>query len=554
MPRKASCKVIGCVKTNHKRASNGKKCEGIIKLDNIQVMCCDIRASFNYKNAIGAKFCEDHKEDKMLNSQFKYCEENEECTNRENIKGSKICKDHYNILNNIKEKPKLRKPLAKECHFQALNSEGNLIYTCFKGSNYNFKGLKPRYCKDHVKQVSDKLPGGHISQMRNVRAITCKYYIDEENDCINIATCKINGIKMYCPDHAKIEKVTEMIKSTIIKKECKFQDCKTIPSYGYKDNGKNIYICCVSHIKSLQPFYEQEIKQLYKKCKFEGCEERARKESEEGKHDVAYCYSHGKGLKDNSKKICKFESGCDKEASHNIKTENEPIYCPDHKKNNMCSKKAIICNFEECTSAAYYSKEKDSYERFCAQHRDDNMKNYISPICIGCNEIQIRHYDNMLCANCDPKGKKRNAEFAVRNYLKDNNINFIYNKYLNNREDINYRPDFVIKFNKINIIIEVDENQHKDINYNSEEENKRMKSIFKSFNNSIIIRFNPDNYIKNNKLIESSLEQRLPILLNFINELSKEQSINLNNLYYMYYDCKCKTECCNIHTIKFVLD
>ncbi len=133
-----------------------------------------------------------------------------------------------------------------------------------------------------------------------------------------------------------------------------------------------------------------------------------------------------------------------------------------------------------------------------------------------------------------------------------NNIEFDYNKQIKlEYKNISkrYRPDFVIKSDLINIIIEVDENQHG--RYTNEEEFERMKAVYKSFNTKIaIIRFNPDKY--NNK--ETSLNKRLPILLNFINELINSPDDDNNQLYYMFYDCQCTIECCSIHRYKFVLE
>lgn len=542
MPRQTKCKVDNCSRAEHKAASNGKRCEGVINLDNGKVTCCDVRASFNYKNVKGALFCGDHMNPTMLNSQFKYCEYEDACVNKENAKGSKICKEHYNIQNNIEETPKPRKILAKNCHYKSIEN-GELKYTCNRGSNYNYKGLQPRYCKDHVKDISGKEPGGHISQMRNVRDTTCKFYIDDENDCIAIATCKINGIKMYCSEHLKEIETEEKIESSISKKKCKFEGCTITPSYGYKnENNKKIYLCCVSHINDVKHLYDGEIKQLYKECIFVSednikCTERARKESEEGKRDIAYCYGHGKGLKDNSKKTCKYEKGCTNEATHNIKTEKMPLYCCKHAKLyvGMCSKKNITCHFESCTTDAYFNKYKGCYERFCAKHADDDMKNYISPICIGCDLIQIRHYDNMLCARCDPNGKKRVAEFAVYDLLTNNNINFIYNKYLKEKIEIIYRPDFVIKFDSIIVIIEVDENQHQ--GYNKDEEFKRMKVIYDHFKTkTAIIRFNPDEYKNDIDSFNPNLKFRLTVLMSFIKDLADMPDDDLNQLYYMFYD------------------
>lgn len=516
---------------------SGIQCEGINYNNKKGTYPCGKSASFNYKG-LQPKFCKTHANNidkKMVNVQNNDFCIYEDCTLKPYKKGIKYCEDHDfdNADLTLEEKMKS----SKVCKYK----------DCKNSSNYNYKDKQPKFCKDHAIIISGKELGGHISQMRNVKNTTCKYYIDDENDCIAIATCKINGIKMYCPNHAKVEKVTEIMKSTVIKKKCKFENCNIIPSYGYLNgNNKKIYICCQSHIKNLQPFYEQEIKQLYKECKIEGCNERARKESEEGKHDIAYCYKHGKELNDNSKKKCQFEGGCKKEATHNYKEIREPILCKDHKQDNMRSKKNICCNYKDCIIDGNFSLNKDDKERYCKDHKSDNMYHYISEICKNCNKFLERN-ESTECSNCNPTIYLNSKEEQVRKLLINNNIEFEYNKGIKGTNNNNpLKPDFKINCENYYIIIEVDENQHK--RYKDEYEINRIKKIREKLDkNIIILRFNPDSFKVNNKLNQIHFEDRLKFLLSIIKELINEQNTSYIELYKMYYDCKCTSYCSFMH-------
>jgi len=523
---------------------SGIKCEGINITTRRGTNPCNDSASYNYKG-LQPKFCKKHANNvdkKMVNVQNNDFCIHGDCILKPYKSGIKFCEEHDYDNSDLTLEEKMKS--SKVCKYK----------NCKNGSNYNYKDKQPKFCKDHAILVSKKELGGHINQMRNVKNTTCKYYIDNENDCIAIATCKINGVKMYCPIHAKVEKVTEIMESTVIKKECKFKDCEIIPSYGYVNNGKKVYICCQSHIKNLQPFYEHEIKQLYKECKIEGCNERARKESEEGKHDIAYCYNHGKELKDNSKKICKFEGGCEKEATHNYKEIREPVLCKDHKiKGKMDNKKNITCSEDNCIKIGYLSLKKEDSERYCNDHRTDKMYNYISKKCESCNLFQVRK-ESKLCSYCNPNARKKEKEDAVYNLLINNNIEFEHDKSIGfSCSDKAFRPDFKIDCGTHFIIIEVDEKQHK--YYDKRCEFVRMNNIYLTLGlPTIFIRFNPDKFKINGILNQTLLKTRLNHLLIIIKELINEQNVKFIELYYMYYNCNCETKCNYLHAKDFVLD
>jgi hypothetical protein len=65
------------------------------------------------------------------------------------------------------------------------------------------------------------------------------------------------------------------------------------------------------------------------------------------------------------------------------------------------------------------------------------------------------------------------------------------------------RPDLLVDLGYQIIMVEIDENKH--LNYDCSCENKRIMELSKDLGHRpiVFIRFNPDNYIKNNKMISS---------------------------------------------------
>ena len=100
------------------------------------------------------------------------------------------------------------------------------------------------------------------------------------------------------------------------------------------------------------------------------------------------------------------------------------------------------------------------------------------------------------------------------------------------------RPDAYIDLFTHILIIECDENQHQDYSC----ENKRTMELFQDFNNRpiVFIRFNPDSYIINGKIIQSSFKNHktsgVPIIRNKqewnkrLSKLKEKIDFYLNNI------------------------
>jgi hypothetical protein len=165
-------------------------------------------------------------------------------------------------------------------------------------------------------------------------------------------------------------------------------------------------------------------------------------------------------------------------------------FCGNCKKPDMSDVIHKKCNQEHCDTLA-----NPKYEGYCAY-------------CFG----HLFPY-HPLSAEIRTKSK----EIITTNYIKEQlpAYEFRYDKQLeiggcdcSNRR----RPDAYKLINETILCVEVDEFQHK--NYNKEDEDARINDLYMAHSGKwVYIRFNPDNYKKNNETIKTSINTRLPNLL-----------------------------------------
>lgn len=114
-----------------------------------------------------------------------------------------------------------------------------------------------------------------------------------------------------------------------------------------------------------------------------------------------------------------------------------------------------------------------------------------------------------------------------------------YNKQLGIEGEI---PDLVYnKYKDKTLIVEIDEHQHKGSNYTKlkKTEIQRMINIQLYFKKkTVFLRYNPDNFRKNNILISVSDEERRKKLINIFKIFKNLDYKFLSNLFvlYLYYD------------------
>jgi hypothetical protein len=141
------------------------------------------------------------------------------------------------------------------------------------------------------------------------------------------------------------------------------------------------------------------------------------------------------------------------------------------------------------------------------------MIDIIHKKCIECNDTRISNIKYKdYCLRCF-MFKFPNEKVSKNYRIKEKHMTDFIKKEFN--EEIMIfdkqtggcslrRPDcYIDKFTHV-LIIECDENQHKDTPC----ENKRTMELFQDFGNRpiVFIRFNPDNYILNNKKIKSGFK------------------------------------------------
>lgn len=170
--------------------------------------------------------------------------------------------------------------------------------------------------------------------------------------------------------------------------------------------------------------------------------------------------------------------------------------------------------------------------------------------CKNCNLFNVKH-GNTLCKYCNPNKSKKTKEEEFYKFLINTKLNkseyykLIYNNCIG-FECGNYRPDFKFDCNLYFVIIEIDENQHKQ--YETNCELTRMNNIYLANGlSTLFIRFNPDSFICNNEKIKLSLKDKYTTFINdlpnylFNNYIFKsDKGIDI---IYLYYDCKCISNC-----------
>ena len=232
-----------------------------------------------------------------------------------------------------------------------------------------------------------------------------------------------------------------------------------------------------------------------------------------GEKTAIFCSKHKKdGMVNVKFKTCQHE-GCTTGPTFNKPGEKIAIFCSKHKKEGMVDITHKTCQHEGCTTQPTFNKPGEKIAIFCSKHKKDGMINVISKTCNNewCN-IQVTEKFEGYCLYCyvnmfPEKPITRNyktKERAVVEFIKSEfpNIDIVSDKKILNGCS-KRRPDIFIDLGYQIVIIEIDENQH--IDYDCSCENKRLMELSKDVGHCpiVFIRFNPDDYFKNNDKITS---------------------------------------------------
>lgn len=456
-------------------------------------LCISCKNRQSYYNKEGEKsplYCSDCKEPDMVNVKNKKCI---------------VCLKKIPNFGNIDQLKASHCANCKEPQMVDIRSKKCII--CKKKQpSYNYEGKIPTHCKDcKLVNMIDV-----ISKLCIVCNKNRPVYSLRESDSKGIYSHSESNKKV--PTHCSKCKTDEMDNVNNIK--C--IDCKLkIPSFNKLGEFPRYCIDCKT---------EEMVNVRSEKCNKCGITEPSF--NIEG-HPAKFCAKcKTSDMVDvKSPKCATCKKVC---ASFNIKGQKAKFCnnCKTSEMINVFSKKCTICglveayfnNFGEQRAYCFKCKTPEMVDVKSKECEHGKKRQHCiictpSRVCKNCKQIQVNKnsFHHPYCFNCfcvlnpdiDIPRKYKIKENYVKEYLIDEfkeNITMIFDKKIENGCSLR-RPDVLIDFGIYVVIVECDEEQHK--NYSCE--NKRMMEIFQDVGNRscIFIRFNPDNYKKENKKYKS---------------------------------------------------
>ena len=373
-----------------------------------------------------------------------------------------------------------------------IKPNGEICKTCKKCRSNNGKNC--------IKCKNDRAIYGFINDKKPSYCSKCR-----ENNTINLKNNKCIKCNITRPSFGYLNK-----KATHCKK-CKENDMINIknnkcikcnitrPSFGLLSNKK------ITHCKKCKTDDMINIKHMNNKCV------------------ICYKTRPSHGLKTDKKptvcnkcktkdminllKIIKCNKCNDKTPSFGYPNDTKATRCGKCKEENMIDIKSFKCIKCKLKSPVY-GFFNDRRATLCSDCRKPDMLNIKHKRCIVDNCDKIITFDN-YCSRCfyalnpnDERSKRvRLKENEVIKFIKENfiNLEFIFDESIvGDGLCFKVRPDAILHLNNHSVIIECDEHQHKW--YNNDCNIVRIHKIQEALNRPIIIiRFNPDDYIDENK-------------------------------------------------------
>ena len=314
----------------------------------------------------------------------------------------------------------------------------------------------------------------------------------KEKDCEKRPNFNFEGEKtaLYCATHKKEGMINVKDKTCL--------DCKKRPNFNFE--GEKTALYCATHKK------EGMINVISKTCL--DCE-KIPNFNFEGEKTALYCATHKKeGMINVKDKTC---LDCEKQPVFNFEGEKTRLYCAIHKKEGMIDIKNKTCL--DCKKQPVFNFEGEKTGLYCATHKKEGMINVKDKTCKSewCFTL-VGHKYNGYCLFCytnlfPDKPITRNyktKEYAVVEYVKNEFGDYIWkaDKKIDGGCS-KRRPDLLLDLGYQIIIVEIDENQH--IDYDCSCENKRIMELSQDLGYIpiVFIRFNPDDYKIDGKVISS---------------------------------------------------
>lgn len=504
--KNVKCVYQSCIKQPHfgNKGEKAKYCKehalpGMI--DVIHKLClatnCKTRPTFNYKGVKPGIYCKTHALKDMIDVTKKLCLQDgcNKCPNFNYIgkKNGLYCNNHK-LANMINVK-------SKKCVFVG----------CTTRPSFNTPGnLSGIYCATHA------LPG-MIDVLEKRKCIYTK--------CNKNAYYNYTGEKhgKYCREHADPKMIC------LKGERCTYPKCFKRPNYNYPNQNKKLY--CKSHK------LEGMVDVRHDRCSHVGCDKRPgfnfRNELR-----AMYCKEHAlPNMMDVITDRCSYPN-CEIRANYG-KLFNRKEHCKKHSNVNEYLQNNPKCLTSGCLEHPLYTDKIDNYPLRCELHKLINDKNVIETPCKNCGLPNFINESTLLCNDCSDfiiKKVHKAKEHRIKEILDSNNIKYeSYDRPIDGG-CTKYRPDFVIDYGTFKVIVEVDENQHK--SYACDCEVARMCMIHQDMGGIpvIFIRFNPDSYKVNEKLVreyKSRERKLLDLLYAFRNVMEVKYPMIV---CYMYYD------------------
>jgi hypothetical protein len=381
---------------------------------------------------------------------------------------------------------------------------------CIKRPSCNFPNYPPLLCNDHK-----------IENMINLRKTFCI-----EPNCNKTPSCNFpdEKKKLYCSEHKKDGMIFISVKF------CEFDGCDKIPIFGLLED--NIKRTCKIHKK------DNYVDLKNKKCI--QCELKQPNYNLPNEKVGKYCFDCKTDLMIDVKNKKCAENGCNLRPNFNYIHLKSGLYCSNHKKENMVDVVHIKCKEKNCNTQPTYNFENQNIPLYCINHKKENMVDVIHNMCKTplCNTQVKNKYDG-YCLYCfihlfphkpisrNYKTKEKTVVDYVLTQFPD--FTWICDKVIKGGCS-KRRPDLFCDLGYQILIIEIDENQH--LPYDCSCENKRIMELSKDVNHRpiIFIRFNPDDYIENNKKINSCWTLNKKGFITISKSKQNEWNKRLNNL------------------------
>jgi hypothetical protein len=510
---------------------------------------CGIRASFNFAGEKSGRFCKEHSLPGMVNVKDKTCETDgckvQPYYNFEGKTKGRFCKEHSlpgmvnvksktcetdgcKVIPNYNFQAETRGRFCKKHSLPGMvNVKDKTCETdgCKVIPNYNFQAeTRGRFCKEH------SLPG-----MVNVKSKTC-----ETDGCKVIPNYNFQGETRgrFCKKHS----LTGMI--DVKNKTCETYGCKFIPHYNFQGETKGRF--CKDH--SLTGMVNVKDKT----CEADGCKV-IPNYNFEGETRGRFCKDHSlTGMVNVKSKTCETD-GCKVRARHGYCGQS-PAFCAQHRDQHpdkkflyLKPKRTCIGNdTEDCKDLATYGITEPKH---CEEHSTENEICLIAQKCKNCNKNDLLNREGLCITYCQPteihkkikqeKVKEKTVLNYLDKYIKDLSV-VSDDRQIPNSCGIKNRPDRLYDCGTHYLIIEVDENQHRGEGYLDTCELVRMINIQYALGmNCIFLRFNPDNFRINGKLQKVNMNERLKLLVKWIErckEMKPEKELEPVRYKYLFYD------------------